>query len=228
MSKKPLLLLHGALGSVDQFAEIQNLLSTDFDLLTLNFSGHGGNPIDQDFTINLFVKDILNFLEEKQMDAIDVFGYSMGGYVALKLASENPGLLNKIMTLGTKFNWTKESADKEVKMLNPDVIEEKFPKFANSLKKIHHPEDWKKAMHSTASMMLNLGNGAALKKDDFEKIKNQILICIGSEGNMVSREESQTIVNHLQNGQLKIIEGFKHPIESVDKKKLSDLMIEYF
>src|SRR3989337_1116282 len=133
MSKKPLLLLHGALGSVDQFAEIQNLLSTDFDLLTLNFSGHGGNPIDQDFTINLFVKDILNFLEEKQMDAIDVFGYSMGGYVALKLASENPGLLNKIMTLGTKFNWTKESADKEVKMLNPDVIEETFPKLPNSL-----------------------------------------------------------------------------------------------
>src|SRR5687768_12780708 len=173
MAKKPLLLLHGALGSVDQFAEIQNLLSSDFELLTLNFSGHGGNPFDQDFSINLFAKDVLNFLEEKQIEAIDVFGYSMGGYIALKLASENPGLLNKIMTLGTKFNWTKESAEKEVKMLNPEVIEEKIPKFANTLKERHHPEDWKKVMHHTASMMLDLGNGASMNKVDFEKVKNE-------------------------------------------------------
>ena len=48
-------------------------------------------------------------------------GHSMGGYVALKLALKRPELVDRIITLGTKFNWTPEVAAKEVKMLNPDT-----------------------------------------------------------------------------------------------------------
>ena len=56
----------------------------------------------------------------------------MGGYVALQLANKHPKYVQKIITLGTKFAWDKETAAKEVKMLNPEKIEEKIPAFAKN------------------------------------------------------------------------------------------------
>lgn len=221
-----ILLLHGALGSIDQFAELRSLL-TDFEIHTFNFSGHGGNKIQSDFSIDLFAQDTLNYLQNNGIENTNIFGYSMGGYVALKLVFGHLDLVDKIMILGTKFNWTKESAEKEVKMLDPEVVEIKVPKFAETLRKRHHPEDWKSVMHQTAQMMTALGNGSAMKYEDFKSIKNEVLICLGSEDNMVTQDESSIVVDHLPNGELMLLEGFKHPVEMVDKLKLAKTIREF-
>ncbi|HUR31724.1 MAG TPA: alpha/beta hydrolase [Saprospiraceae bacterium] len=224
--KHPLLLLHGALGATDQFVELKERLQSDFEVYDLNFSGHGGNLVGERFSIDLFVCDTLSFLDRNQIPIADIFGYSMGGYVALKLASDFPGRVNKIITFGTKFNWTKESAEKEVKMLIPDVIEEKVPHFAAALRQRHSPEDWKLVITCTAQMMLDLGNGQAMTKEDFQKIENEVMICVGSEDNMVTFEESKVVADYLPKGIVKVVDGFKHPIEAVDKEKLVILIKE--
>ena len=233
MAKNKLLLLHGGLGSEADFSELAWLLMPEYLALTMDFRGHGGNLIDNDFSINVFVNDtknlidFLNFADPLNVAPFNIFGYSMGGYVALNLALTHPNLVNKIITLGTKFNWSKESAEQQVKMLNPDVIEQKVPKFAESLRIKHAPQDWKTLMRKTADMMINLGNGDAMTTEDFSRIEHEVLICVGSEDNMVTHEESAEVASHLKNGKLKIIEGFKHPIETVDKNKLAEIINEF-
>ncbi len=81
----------------------------------------------------------------------------MGGYVGLNLAKEYPELVGRIVTLGTKFAWTKEVAEKEIKMLNPEKIAEKIPAFADRLKSIHTNNNWKEVVRKTARMMYGLG-----------------------------------------------------------------------
>ena len=124
-----LILLHGALGSMEQFSEAKELLSKEFNVHVFNFSGHGGKRIETPFSIEQFVDDTSTYLDQHQIKSTHIFGYSMGGYVALQLARDHPGKIEKIMTLGTKFNWTPESAENEVRMLVPKVIESKIPKF---------------------------------------------------------------------------------------------------
>lgn len=226
--KTDLILLHGALGSEKQFTGLRELLSDFYNVFTFNFSGHGGEPIDQPFSIDLFGEDTLAFLKENNLDQPLVFGYSMGGYVALKLASVHHNLFQKIITLGTKFEWTPGSAQKEIKMLNPEVIEEKVPRFAQMLKDRHAPEDWKKNMRYTADMMLALGNGDAMNESDFGKIITPVTICVGSEDNMVSQQESQWAANLIPSAEYQLIEGFKHPIESVPAKELSGVIMNNF
>lgn len=225
--KPHLLLLHGALGSTDQFIELKELLTADFIVHDVNFSGHGGNEIKDDFSTALFIDDTITFFEKNEISEANIFGYSIGGYVALALAIRFPDKVNKIITLGTKFDWTTESATREVKMLDPDVIEVKVPKFAATLQARHHPQDWKTVMQHTAEMMTQLGNGGALTMDDFQNINHEVLICVGSEDNMVSMAESAHVVDHLQKGNLVVIEGFKHPIETVDKTKLAKLIHQF-
>ena len=48
---KTILLLHGAIGAKDQMIPLEKMLSTDFSVFSLNFSGHGGNEINGNFSI---------------------------------------------------------------------------------------------------------------------------------------------------------------------------------
>lgn len=221
MKNNSLILLHGALGCSDQLKTIKQLLSKDYEVFDLNFSGHGGEDFGSGgFGIPTFTMELNNFMDERELEHSHFFGYSMGGYVALNLARKHPHKVRKIFTLGTKFGWNPETASREVKNLNPEKIEEKVPHFANHLQRSHAPNDWKQLMSATADMMLDLGRQPTLRTDDFLEIWNHVRIGIGSEDVMVSRMESEEVAGLLPNGELEVFEGFKHPIEQVDQEVL--------
>lgn len=217
-----LLLLHGAIGAQQQLDELKKQLQNDFEIHTLNFSGHGGNFIpDEPFSIALFAKDVLNYLDNNDIELIDIFAYSMGGYVALYLAKYFPFRVGKIFTLATKFNWNEITAEKESKMLNPNVILEKLPAFSEELSKRHQPTDWKIVLEKTAEMMLAMGRKIVLNNDDLECIDHTVLVSVGDLDKMVSVEETENAHRHLKNSNLHIFQNTQHPIERVDANILS-------
>jgi alpha-beta hydrolase superfamily lysophospholipase len=73
-----------------------------------------------------------------------------------------------------------------------------------------------------------LGAGKAMTAADFAAITIPVLVCIGTDDHMVSIAESEHTAHHLNNGKLKIIEGFKHPLEAVDKEMLASICNEFF
>lgn len=219
-----ILLLHGALGSKQHFDQLIIELEKSINVYTLNFEGHGGDNSDRPFSMSNFSENVLDFIEENKLQGINVFGYSMGGYVALRLAAKYPDLFSEIITLGTKFDWSVESAAKEVRMLNPEIIEEKVPRFADRLKELHAPNDWKEVMRKTAKMMLDLGNGEAMSEKDFKSIKGKIIVARGSNDNMVSQTESLAIVQQIPNAQYVELLNVEHPIEKIETKVISGLI----
>ncbi|MEL6254915.1 MAG: alpha/beta hydrolase, partial [Bacteroidota bacterium] len=139
-----------------------------------------------------------------------------------------PGVVENILTLGTKFDWTEESANRETRMLNPVKIEEKVPKFAGMLKELHAPLDWKELMHKTAQMMLGMGAGEKLEADHLREIQQKVVIGLGSEDKMVSREESEAAVRELPQAKFRLLEGVQHPIDRVDPQTLANYISEEF
>src|SRR6218665_691823 len=163
-----MLLLHGAIGAKDQLLPLAEKLSGPFTVHTLSFSGHGGEAMPDAFSMQLFANDVLNYLEKNNIPKISIFGYSMGGYVALYLAKHHPEKVEKIFTLATKFLWTPEIAAKEIKMLDAEKIAEKIPAFAQILEKRHTPNNWKVVLQKTAAMMMEMGASNPLQLSDFE------------------------------------------------------------
>lgn len=226
---KNLLLLHGALGSKEQLNEFEKKLSNDFKIYKMNFSGHGGEKIfDAPFSIKLFSDELVEFINENNLQGIDIFGYSMGGYVALYTALNNPSLINKIFTTATKFDWNEETSKKEARMLNPEKIEEKIPAFAEQLKQRHSPEDWKTVINKTAEMMINLGKNPELKESDFEKIQNEVLISVGDRDNMVTVEETKSASEKIPNAKFLFLENTQHPIEKISVDLLAGEIRKFF
>jgi pimeloyl-ACP methyl ester carboxylesterase len=225
--KPKLLLLHGALGTRDQFSSLKNKLANEFEVHDLDFEGHGQTMSSKEFTMNLFTENVINYLSKKDIKQTHILGYSMGGYVGLNVAKDYPDLVGKIITLGTKFDWNKESAEKEMKMLNPEKIEEKVPAFANKLASIHGDDNWKTVVNKTAKMMYGLGTGKKISEKELEEIKHEVLIGIGSKDRMVSIEESKESAQLLPNGKLEIIEDFQHPIDKINEEKLISIIVDF-
>jgi pimeloyl-ACP methyl ester carboxylesterase len=225
---KDLLLLHGALGSKEQFLDLEIALAEKYKLHTLNFSGHGRRPSHQHaYTIQNFAHEVLDYMNENYIQTMDVFGYSMGGYVALWLARFYPERVGKIYTLGTKLKWSEEEAEREIKMLNPDVVVEKVPAFAQSLAERHGEHEWKSVMSKTASLMKDLAH-THLTDQDFIKMEHTVLLTRGSKDNMVTAEETEYVQRLIKNAQYKEYEGVPHPFEKFPLEVLTREIENYF
>ncbi|HSI90803.1 MAG TPA: alpha/beta fold hydrolase, partial [Adhaeribacter sp.] len=183
--------------------------------------GHGSEALtDKPFRIEEFAEQVLAFLHERNLEKVSVFGYSMGGYLALYLACRHPEKINRIFTLATKFDWTEECAAKEVKMLDPDKIEAKVPAFASELSDRHGAPYWKNVLHKTAAMMQELGRKPILSPADLSRIEVPVLISVGDRDVMVSLEETANAYKQLQNAALLVLPQTAHPLEKVEVGRL--------
>lgn len=220
---KDIIILHGALGSKKQFEQLQKQLKDYFCVHVLDFEGHGGHLSNRAFSIERFAENVLSYMKKNNLENPIVFGYSMGGYVALYLSTLDK-YFQKIITLGTKFDWSAESAQKEAQMLNPDKIMEKVPKYAQYLELLHGKQ-WKEVVSSTKQMMLAMGQGNRLENIDFEQITTPVTIGWGSEDTMVTKEESAAVANLLPNADFQILAGVKHPIQMIENSVLKEFII---
>ena len=229
MTKRPLLLLHGALGSSAQLAPLSMFLHDSFVLGLLDFSSHGKkSPIQTDLSFDVFVNDILQWLKMHKFEKIDIFGYSMGGYAALVMAQKYPEKVNKIFTLGAKLLWTKEEAEKESQFLHPEKIETKTPEFADRLKDFHGVAHWSGLVNNTREFILSMGNKPPLDENSFKDISSSVLLGIGDKDTMAKVEDTVKVYGWLPRGELLVIPNTPHPFEEVDVESMAQQILRFF
>jgi pimeloyl-ACP methyl ester carboxylesterase len=226
----PLLLLHGAIGSSEQLKPLQTeLLKSGFDAKLFDFCGHGGREIPEtSFTISLFADEVISWMDDYRISGIDIFGYSMGGYVALYMAKHYPERVGKIMTVATKLEWDVPISNKEVQMLNAEKIKLKVPKFAEMLQQRHAPAAWETVLAKTTSMMLVMGIDPPLRDYDFKTFEHKVQLCVGDADTMVSQAETEHVADLIPNSTMKVLEQTPHPIEQMNLHLLTDTAIQFF
>ncbi|HPH98925.1 MAG TPA: alpha/beta fold hydrolase [Chitinophagaceae bacterium] len=223
-----LILLHGAIGSKQQFASLQTLLSAHYHVHTFNFYGHGGDDFaDQPFSIPLFAEQVINYIESIDLQRVHIFGYSMGGYVALYIAKHHPSMVQKIITLGTKFYWDTHIAFKEAQQLQPTIIEQKIPAFAKVLQERHTTHQWSNVLNQTADMLIAMGENNHLHEDDYASITSPVCVMLGDRDKMVTLQETLNVYTKLPNAQMAMLPNTPHIIEQVNMGLLC-YMIHHF
>lgn len=224
-----ILLLHGAIGAADQLKPLAAKLSKDFTVHILNFSGHGGRPFpEQPFSIPVFAEEVLAYLDENGLEQVNIFGFSMGGFVGMYLARHYPKHVQKLMTLATKFDWNKEIAIKEKQMIDPEKIVAKVPAFAESLAKRHAPNDWKEVLAKMSDMITALGEQNAMTLADCASIEIPVLLLLGDRDKMVSLQETLDVYKALPNAQMGMLPATGHPIEQADMDLVSYHLERFF
>jgi pimeloyl-ACP methyl ester carboxylesterase len=213
---KPLILLHGALGTSEQLGPLSEKLDVDQPVHRLNFEGHGsGVQPDRPFRMEYFAENVLKYMDENEIGQADLYGYSMGGYVALYIALHHPERVGKISTLGTVLKWSPEVAEREVKFLNPEKILEKVPKFATELNR-RHPEVWEEVALKTKDLLSDLGKTPRIKDDEWSDIDHKVRIHVGDRDETAGIQQSMEVYRELEDGEFVVLPNSPHPIEQVD------------
>jgi pimeloyl-ACP methyl ester carboxylesterase len=207
-----IVLLHGALGCEKQLLPLKDaLVHEGFHADTMNFSGHGGIHTDE-LSIQQFAEELERTVSDTGNTAI--FGFSMGGYVALYLAAIGRLNATKIITLGTKLQWSPDSSRQEIKNLNPEKIREKVPAFASYLESLHG-ENWPRLLEQTAKMMQGMGENPPLTATNLPGIQIPVIAMRGEKDVMVSEEETLWAVNLLPNASYVAVPDWQHPIDRI-------------
>ncbi len=228
MSKSDLLLLHGALGAVDQFDRLAPLLTADFEVHRLDFEGHGQTPLRHEtFHCDYFVTNVSDYLRQQDLDQIDIFGYSLGGYVACALAKVEPARVRRIVTLATKFLWDESVVKREVAYLDAETIKTKVPKFADMLARRHPAEGWEKVIACTRDLLWSNTETGGLTPEFMATLAQPIRVMVGDQDQTVGVAESLAICQALSQGEFEVLPRTIHPFEKVSPERVAFSLQEF-
>lgn len=89
----PVILIHGfpMSGEIweDEFTEV---VAERFNVICIDLPGFGKSPLPaMPFTIDDIARNVLNWIEWKGFEKVIVIGHSLGGYITLSMAAQDPG-----------------------------------------------------------------------------------------------------------------------------------------
>ncbi|MFC4427314.1 alpha/beta fold hydrolase [Deinococcus navajonensis] len=207
----PLVLLHGALESSRALAPLATALGTSAAVLPLDLQGHGGQPVPEVLRPRAMADAVLKELDRRGIERTCMFGYSLGGYVALLLAQTHPDRVAGVFAHATKIAWTPEVASREARGLNPERILEKAPAFAAALEQAHAPQDWRRLTERVAELLSALGEHPEVTDALLSALTVPVQLSVGDQDRLVSFEETVTAYRALARGRLLVMPGVPHP-----------------
>jgi pimeloyl-ACP methyl ester carboxylesterase len=218
--KPQLLLLHGALGCSKTFDNFISILSKKYQVFCFDFRGHGIYSDDSTISPAILCNQLIEYIETNKLNKISVFGYSMGGYMALLSSITRPEIFGKIITLGTKFNWDETIAIEELKQIDTVLQLPNEHPFIKQLAQFHGEGKFQNCINLTGILMEELGKNRYLNESTIPKIKNQVYLLIGEKDAMVSFDETNKVYQHLPHAKMLVLPNTKHPFEKVNFDEL--------
>src|SRR5882672_6212598 len=177
---KPLILLHGGLGSSDMFSQIMPQLSKERQVIAVDLRAHGRTAdIDRPLSYETMADDVAALIHYLQIEKADVMGYSVGGEVALRTAIQHPDVVRKLVLVSTTFSrdgWYPEIVSGMTQMGGGSAEPMKqTPMFQLYARVAPRPDDW-------AVLLTKLGE--MFRKDydwskDVPAIKAPTLLVLG-------------------------------------------------
>ena len=94
---KSLLILHGFLGSLDNWQSIAKELATNYQVFILDVRNHGKSFHDPKHDYASMVEDIHYFINHLGLSDVTLIGHSMGGKIAMSFALKYPLLVSNLV-----------------------------------------------------------------------------------------------------------------------------------
>jgi pimeloyl-ACP methyl ester carboxylesterase len=157
---RPLILLHGGLGSSEMFGPTLPALAAKRQVIAVDLQGHGRTAdIDRPLDVRYMADDIAALIRHLGLGATDIMGYSLGGGVALQIAVRHPEVVGKLVIVSTPFRRNGFYADilqqqgfvnaQAAEALKPTLMYEMYTRLAP------RPQDFPKLLDKIGESMKN-------------------------------------------------------------------------
>jgi len=205
--------------------QIEVLIET-YRVIAYDVRGHGNSTSGTDnFSIELFVNDLLDLMDALKIEKAMLCGLSMGGYIALNAVENFPKRFSALILCDT--NCTADSPEtREKRMKTIESIQENgLEQYANeSLKNLFAPESFvtnkekievvKEMIMETSVQSLSSTLIALSKRKEtctgLAKIRIPVLIVVGKEDQITPPDAALWMQKNIKGSILNIIEHAGH------------------
>ena len=155
---RPLILLHGGLGSGEMFGPTLPALAAKHQVIVVDLQGHGRTAdIDRPLDVRLMADDIAALIVHLGLDRPDIVGYSLGGGVAFFTASRHPELIGRLVTAAAHIRRNAIPAEMlaQQEQVRPEAAEfmKETPMYERYARVAPHPEDFPKLLGKIGESM---------------------------------------------------------------------------
>ena len=155
-SGEPLVMLHGGIGASETLAPL--VPGLDRRVILVDLQGHGRTAdADRPLRPELMADDIAALASELGLDQIDLFGYSLGGAVALRTAIQHPGLVRRLVlvSIAVKRSGNHPEVLAAFDRLTEAAAEpmKASPQYAHYAQVAPRPEDWPVLVGKTGELL---------------------------------------------------------------------------
>ncbi|MFB6098116.1 MAG: methylmalonyl-CoA epimerase [Salinibacter sp.] len=224
-----LLVLHGAAGcTLDETAPLIRQLESSFHVVGLDLSGHGTSafPPAEDFSLDLFAEDARTALDALDLSSAHVFGFSLGGGVALQLAHRHPDRVRRCAVYQTNVQWTEAQTAEMHKRLDLDALRERAPKRAARLDARH--EDPSRLLRQLRTFVEALPAQSANLGDVLDTISAPTLVASVDRDPLFGPDTPRHLQRRLPNARLCILPGEHHRLGEAPLPLLAPLLTRHF
>jgi pimeloyl-ACP methyl ester carboxylesterase len=197
----PLLVLHGAFGNTGLFGgELAAALAETRRVILIDQQAHGRTAdIDRPLSVVQMADDTAALIEHLGLDRVDVFGYSMGGGIAFRLAVQRPELVRKLVVAAVYTSGAGAYPEivSGMKTLSPEAFAGS-PMETSYLAVAPKPEDWPVLVEKIKAMGSN-AEAYSLTAEEIESIAAPVLYIIG-DSDIVRPEHAVEVFRLLGGG----------------------------
>jgi len=201
-------------------------LEYSFRVVTYDVRGHGGSGTgDEDFSIELFVKDLLCLMDALKINKTVLCGLSMGGYIALSAIEKYPKRFNALILCNTSCKAdTLEAKSNRIKAIE-SVKENGAEKFAEeNLNNLFAPESFatmkieiavvrEMIVKTSVQTLCNTLLALSIRSETFSKlqdIKVPVLILVGKKDKITPTSFSHLMHEKIKGSSMYIIDHAGH------------------
>jgi pimeloyl-ACP methyl ester carboxylesterase len=201
---EPIVLLHGGLGSRNDFLPLAKYLVADYRLIAIDSRGHGRSVLGgvSHLTYQQLERDLTAVLGELGLQNAGIIGHSDGGIVGLRLAVS--GIIQPRFIVVAGAHWhmpTDEPTRKIYQDITVDEWCEMFPEQVSSYEAENPTPDFARLFDATTAMWLG-SDDKAYPDTSVRSIGCPLLVVHGDEDFLVSRNQAFELVEQVVGSRL--------------------------
>lgn len=224
---QPLILLHGGMGSINNFSKVIEPLSKKFKVYAIDSPGQGRSPQIDSISYQIFADHYAAFIDEMKMDSAYVVGWSDGGNSAFILAHDRPDKIKKVVAIGANsdtdgyrsgmLDWVKSwKVDPETAGINNGWLAE-FKKISPNA------NTWEKSFVQLKNMWITK---EVISDKDLAAITSKFLLMYGDK-DLTTLEHVLHLKNKIKRSQLCVLPNTPHNVFQTKSDMVAKLIIDF-
>ena len=231
---KPLVILHGLLGSLDNWVTVSKYLAKKYKVYIIDLPNHGKSYHTKYFSYENMANDLDSFFVENGLTKFSLLGHSMGGKLALKYVDMFEDKIDKLILVDianknyeyTRFNHvfdaifsislnnleTRKDADSIVSEIIKNAGERHF--ILKNLKRTSQGFEWSPNINLLYSNLSAISSKIILNN----KVKINTLVILGENSNYFTDQDKNDLSDEFEKYLIKSVKNSGHWVHAENTK----------